>query len=104
MTAESECEEYKEIMNIKNEEIKLVETKAFIKIYEPEGEIISRSGSKCVVSLLDQWYIDYSLPEWLEDGIEWIYKWGFSRSFGLGPAISDRFAERLHHLPCAVHV
>lgn len=99
--------DYKNILDLKNEELKLAESKNFIKMYEPEGEIISRSGSKCVVSLLDQWYIDYGNEEWkqkarecvkqlilhedtrakLEEAIEWINKWGFSRSFGLGTKI-----------------
>jgi len=99
--------EYDLIMNRKNEELKLVESENYIKMYEPEGEIISRSGSKCVVSLLDQWYIDYGNEGWkekarlclkkmtlssetrakLEDALEWINKWGFSRSFGLGTRI-----------------
>lgn len=102
-----ECIEYNEIMAVRNELMVLVETKNFIKVYEPEDVVISRSGSKCVVALLDQWYIDYSLPEWkakakqcmdqmdfhedtrmkLEEALEWINKWGFSRSFGLGTRI-----------------
>jgi leucyl-tRNA synthetase len=85
----------------------LSESQNFVQVYEPEDEVISRSGGKCVVALLDQWYIDYASPEWknrvsecirrlecesdtraiLEDAIGWIGKWGFSRSFGLGTRI-----------------
>lgn len=103
----AECQEFFDIMNIRNEQMVVVESENFVKIFEPEGEIISRSGSKCVVSLLDQWYIDYGLKEWkekakkcienmvltddtrakLEESLDWINKWGFSRSFGLGTRI-----------------
>ena len=103
----SDSNEYEEIFNRKNEEMVLVESNSFIKIYEPEGVVISRSGSQCVVSLMDQWFIDYSNKEWkikarkcidkmiltaetrakLEEALDWINKWGFSRSFGLGTRI-----------------
>lgn len=85
----------------------LIENDDFVKMSEPESEIISRAGAKCVVSLMDQWYIDYSNEEWKKkarlcfekmkipddtrakilDAVEWINKWGFSRSFGLGTRI-----------------
>lgn len=101
------CQEFEEIMKIKNEKLIFIETNNFVKVFIPEDLVISRSGSRCVVSLLDQWYIDYSLPEWkekgrkciermilstdtrekLSDAMEQIHKWGFSRSFGLGTRI-----------------
>ena len=31
---------------------------------EPEGLVISRSQDECVVSLMDQWYLDYGEPSW----------------------------------------
>lgn len=101
----------KEIASIDNLTIeegeKFCQTDNFISIYIPEDEVISRSGSVCVVSLSDQWYIDYSNVEWkkkvkecfnlmecdidtrskLYEGVDWINKWGFSRSFGLGTRI-----------------
>ncbi|KAF9762374.1 putative leucine--tRNA ligase, cytoplasmic [Nosema granulosis] len=101
----------KEIKAIKdleeNKDCKMMETINFVSIYVPEDEVISRSGGKCVVSLMDQWFVDYSDLEWktkvkkcigkmicdsdtrskLLDGVDWIYKWGFSRSFGLGTRI-----------------
>lgn len=103
----TECIEYNQILAIRNELMVLVESVNFVKIYEPEETVISRSGSKCVVALLDQWYIDYGLVDWknkvkqclenmsvhdetrdkLEEAIDWINKWGFSRSFGLGTRI-----------------
>ena len=41
---------------IKNE---MVAAKEAILYMEPEKTIISRSGDECVVSLCDQWYLDY---------------------------------------------
>ena len=100
-------DEFVKLSEYKNEELKIVESEHFAKFCEPEGPVISRAGSNCVVSLLDQWFIDYSNEEWkskvrecvasmeltsdtrvkLEDAISWINKWGFSRSFGLGTHI-----------------
>ncbi|WUR03380.1 leucine-tRNA ligase (LARS1) [Vairimorpha necatrix] len=95
-----------DIKNLSIED-KLIQTDKFVSVYIPEGEVISRSGGICVVSLLDQWYIDYSNENWknkvkkclknmecesdtrskLEEGVDWINKWAFSRSFGLGTRI-----------------
>lgn len=94
-------------LSVENTKDLLVQTKHFISVYIPEKEVISRSGGICVVSLLDQWYIDYSNEKWkskvkkcldnlecgpdtrlmLYAGIDWVNKWGFSRSFGLGTKI-----------------
>lgn len=88
-------------------ELALAETEHLLMFYEPEDEVISRSGGRCVVALTDQWYINYCDTEWkkkvtrcveclectsdtrtmLEDAVGWINKWGFSRSFGLGTRI-----------------
>lgn len=82
-------------------------TSSVIRYFEPEDTVVSRSGFGCVVALLDQWFIDYGNREWkaatqralermecskdtrdvLRDGIEWINKWAFSRTFGLGTRI-----------------
>ncbi|AFN83114.1 leucyl-tRNA synthetase [Encephalitozoon romaleae SJ-2008] len=95
------------ISKVENTEIHLAETKYLLKFYEPEEEVISRSGGKCIVALTDQWYINYDDAEWkekvkeciddlictedtkivLKDALSWIGKWGFSRSFGLGTRI-----------------
>jgi leucyl-tRNA synthetase len=32
--------------------------------YEPENEVISRSGDQCVVSLCDQWFLTYGEENW----------------------------------------
>lgn len=102
-----ESGEFKTISEIKNEKLEFVETDNFIMMFVPEDVVISRSGAECIVSLLDQWYIDYSIPEWKEkarkciknmtmtndtrskitEHLEGLNKWGFSRSFGLGTKI-----------------
>lgn len=99
--------EFGEILGRKNERLALVESTHFVKIYVPDGLVISRSGSHCVVSLLDQWFIDYGDEEWkrsvkecvdamdltadtrmkLEESLAWINRWAFSRSFGLGTRV-----------------
>lgn len=83
---------------------------AFI-YYEPEKEIISRSGGECVVAYLDQWFIKYGEANWAEkvrnhvtdpskfetytgttrkaftDVIDWLKEWACSRNFGLGTVV-----------------
>ena len=34
------------------------------RYWEPEEEIISRSGDKCVIAFIDQWYLKYGTPSW----------------------------------------
>eukprot|EP00397_Hematodinium_sp_SG-2012_P001883 GEMP01001888.1.p1 GENE.GEMP01001888.1~~GEMP01001888.1.p1 ORF type:complete len:1099 (+),score=280.74 GEMP01001888.1:206-3502(+) len=81
------------------------QNQAFV-YYEPESEIMSRSGEECVVALCDQWYITYGDEEWTERvrkhaeenftvfnvsahktllrTIDWMKSWACSRTFGLG--------------------
>ncbi|KAJ3102434.1 cytosolic leucyl tRNA synthetase [Phlyctochytrium planicorne] len=72
---------------------------------EPEGVVISRSGDECVVTLAEQWYMDYGEEKWravteeclsrmetftsetknaFQKTLEWLNQWACSRSFGLG--------------------
>ncbi|CUM66913.1 uncharacterized protein PRCAT00004598001 [Priceomyces carsonii] len=72
---------------------------------EPEGLVISRSGDECIVSLEDQWFIDYGEEEWksqaldclhsmqtytketrhaFEGVLDWLKNWAVTRNFGLG--------------------
>ncbi|KAK7202742.1 hypothetical protein BZA70DRAFT_284843 [Myxozyma melibiosi] len=72
---------------------------------EPEGLVMSRSGDECVVSLEDQWYMDYGEEEWknqtlsllnnintytsesrhaFEKVLDWLKNWACARSYGLG--------------------
>jgi len=84
---------------------KLIEEGLAYAYAEPEKEVLSRTGSKCVVALTDQWYICYGEEAWkrnvtehLDDmrlysdetrskfqhALGWLCEWGCSRSFGLG--------------------
>lgn len=77
---------------------------------EPERKVVSRSGDDCIVSLMDQWYLDYGEEQWKQvalkwvenaDGkgletythetkngfeavLNWLNQWACARSFGLG--------------------
>lgn len=75
---------------------------------EPEGQVISRSGDDCVVSLEDQWFTDYGEEQWKADAekclanmntyspetrhgfqkvLDWLKNWALSRNYGLGTKI-----------------
>ena len=72
---------------------------------EPEKTVTSRSGEECVVSLCDQWYLDYSDEAWKQKAraavselntyseevkknfnstLEWLKEHACSRTYGLG--------------------
>lgn len=72
---------------------------------EPEAMVTSRSGDVCVVSLEDQWYVDYGEDEWKSQAVEalrsmntftsetrhgfegvldWLKNWAVCRTYGLG--------------------
>lgn len=72
---------------------------------EPDGLVVSRSGDDCVVSLEDQWFIDYGEESWKSQALEclasmqtfaketrngfeavldWLNNWAVTRNFGLG--------------------
>lgn len=73
--------------------------------YEPEKQIISRSGDECVVALCNQWYLDYGEPSWKAKAVKclenintyhdevkrnfvsclnWLHEYACSRTYGLG--------------------
>lgn len=80
--------------------------------YEPNGQVISRSGDECVVTFSDQWYLTYGEKDWqpiimdyirnhletynpktkvaLEASCEWLSNWACSRQFGLGTRVAAR--------------
>lgn len=83
----------------------MVEQGLAITYCEPEGLVISRSGDECIVSLMDQWFLDYGEPTWkaqaekclaqmntfgeetrnaFQKTLDWLNQWACSRSFGLG--------------------
>ncbi|VEU20569.1 DEKNAAC101519 [Brettanomyces naardenensis] len=75
---------------------------------EPESLVVSRSGDQCIVSLEDQWYLDYGEKNWkaqavsclehmttynsetknaFEGVFDWLKNWAVSRTYGLGTRI-----------------
>ncbi|SCU95868.1 LAMI_0F04148g1_1 [Lachancea mirantina] len=83
----------------------LVEAGEAFVYNEPEGLVMSRSGDECIVSLEDQWYVDYGEESWKEQALEclnqmevfapevrnafegtldWLKNWAVCRTYGLG--------------------
>lgn len=94
----------KNVVTYRNE----MESDDLVTYYEPDSIAISRSGEELIVALEDQWFIDYSDPEWkrrslehvatmkfnddkARDGIigaiNWLEQWPCSRTYGLGSRI-----------------
>ena len=78
-----------------------------VPYYEPEGEIISRTGDPCIVASCYQWFMQYGEDQWKEEVrkhllsdnfkayntktqhefeiiIDWLKAWGCTRTQGLG--------------------
>ncbi len=93
-----------EIIKLYGKDIKYNDSNVY---YEPEELVISRSGDKCIVALLEQWYLTYGEGDWkekvlehirsnnfntynqevkdkFESSIDWLHEWGCTRQFGLG--------------------
>lgn len=85
----------------------LFDTKQAVPYYEPESEIISRTGDVCIVASCYQWFMKYGEEQWREvvrahlKGagfraynaktqhefeliIDWLKEWGCTRTQGLG--------------------
>ncbi|SCU82602.1 LADA_0C06678g1_1 [Lachancea dasiensis] len=83
----------------------LIAAKAAFVYNEPESLVVSRSGDDCIVSLEDQWYVDYGEESWKAQAIEcldkmevfapevrnafegcldWLKNWAVCRTYGLG--------------------
>lgn len=86
----------------------LIESGDAFPYFEPEKEVISRTGDECVVALCNQWYLAYGEEDWkgsvlahvrdkskfnmysdklaeqFEFVINWLKEWACSRQFGLG--------------------
>ena len=81
-----------------------------VPYYEPEKEVIARTGEPCIVALCDQWLLDYGEDSWkekvrehvlsdkfhtynpktqqeFEDILDWLKEWGCSRTVGLGTRV-----------------
>ena len=75
--------------------------------YEPESEVVSRTGDECVVGLCNQWFLTYGEENWknvvkshvksenfkaynqktqqeFEETLDWLAQWACSRTTGLG--------------------
>lgn len=52
----------------------LISEKLALVYYEPNGNVISRSGDVCVVSFCEQWYINYADPEWKKRVMSYVEK------------------------------
>lgn len=85
----------------------LMEKNLAVPYYEPEGEVISRTGDTCIVAACYQWFLKYGEEEWKEFVrehlssadfntygaktqhefdliIDWLKEWGCTRTQGLG--------------------
>ncbi|CAJ2511877.1 Uu.00g075020.m01.CDS01 [Anthostomella pinea] len=88
----------------------LIDAREAFAYSEPEKKVVSRSGDDCIVSLMDQWYLDYGEASWRKTALEWVdnaegkgmdtytaetkrafegalnwlNQWACARSFGLG--------------------
>ena len=85
---------------------RLIDGDMAVDYYEPEHEVVSRTGDRCVAALTNQWYLNYSDPEWkrqvhecidameatyheetrngLHSCVDWLNDWGCARKYGLG--------------------
>lgn len=85
----------------------MMDNKMAVRYFEPEGEVISRTGDKCIVASCYQWFLQYGEDGWkefvrehlLSDNfkaynaktqqefeiiIDWLKAWGCTRTQGLG--------------------
>ena len=87
----------------------MVKSKDAVLYFEPESQVMSRSGEECIVAHTDQWYLKYGEDEWrkaVEAHVDtvfeaynaenlarfkytlgWMKEWACSRLFGLGTKI-----------------
>ncbi|CAK9105361.1 Leucine--tRNA ligase (Leucyl-tRNA synthetase) (LeuRS) [Durusdinium trenchii] len=90
---------------------KMCEDGEAILYFEPEKEVVSRTGDQCVVAYLDQWFLKYGEEEWANrvkehvkdrarfetytdatreafvNVLDWMKEWACSRNFGLGTLV-----------------
>jgi leucyl-tRNA synthetase len=51
-----------------------MEEKLAVQYYEPNGNVVSRSGDVCVVSFCEQWYINYADENWKKRVLAFVEK------------------------------
>lgn len=54
--------------------------------YEPEKQVVTRSGDEAVVSLCNQWYLDYGNNEWKAQAREALTKLSIVDEVGFLPS------------------
>ena len=42
----------------------MIDDGAAVPYYEPEKEVVARTGEQCIVALCDQWLLDYGEEAW----------------------------------------
>lgn len=52
----------------------LIEQNLALTYYEPNGNVVSRSGDVCVVSFCEQWYINYADEDWKKRVMNFVQK------------------------------
>ena len=88
----------------------LVDAGQAIVYYEPESEVMSRTGDSCIVATVDQWLMKYGEESWKNKVmdhvksdkfetynpktekefvliLDWLKEWGCSRTLGLGTRV-----------------
>nr|CAD7393183.1 unnamed protein product [Timema cristinae] len=96
----------KKVQEVKKDlQKRLIDSKEAALYYEPEKQIISRSGDECVVALCNQWYLNYGEEHWKSQALanldemntfhdevkknfiatlNWLHEYACSRTYGLG--------------------
>ena len=69
---------------------------------EREGLVVSRSGDECIVTLMDQWYLDYGEAEWRKITERWVITNETSRRIAESgsQATGEYGAVLARHAPC----
>ncbi|KAI0479377.1 hypothetical protein GGR56DRAFT_634681 [Xylariaceae sp. FL0804] len=50
----------------------LIDAREAFPYSEPEKKVVARSGDDCIVSLMDQWYLDYGEESWRKTALGWV--------------------------------
>lgn len=88
----------------------MIENSMAVPYWEPQSEVVARSGDSCIVAACDQWFIEYGEDSWKEtvkgrvssdkfdtynpkckkefmETLDWLREWACSRTQGLGTLI-----------------
>ena len=50
----------------------LIDEGRALQYYEPNGQVVSRSGDVCVVSFCEQWFINYADQDWKKKVLSYV--------------------------------